>query len=82
MYEDARHLPWLYCLHTILDAMSTHISVLREAAKDETGVVPKCAQILESHWKNCASLIVIRLEPGGDQYKVSRPEEMLSKLTM
>jgi hypothetical protein len=66
MYEDARHLPWLYCLDKTLNTMSTCISVLREAAEDETGVVPKRAQILESHWKNCASLIVIQLEPGGD----------------
>jgi hypothetical protein len=39
MYEDAKHLPWLYCLDTILNTMSTCISVLREASQDETGVV-------------------------------------------
>jgi hypothetical protein len=82
MYEDVRNLSWLYCLDTILNTMSTRISVLREASENENGVVPKCAKIMESRWKNCSSLIVIRLEPGGDRCKVSRPEKMLSKLIM
>jgi hypothetical protein len=38
MYEDTRHLPWLYCHDTILNTMSTRISMLREDNENETGL--------------------------------------------
>jgi hypothetical protein len=46
MYEEARQIPWLYCLDTSLNTMCTRISTLREANRDETGVVPLCAQTM------------------------------------
>jgi hypothetical protein len=73
MYEDARHLPWLYCVDTILNSLSTRIALLREGSANETGAVPKCAQVMEFCWKSCVPMGVIQLEPGGDRYKVSRP---------
>jgi hypothetical protein len=66
MYEDARQLPWLYHVDTILNRMLTRIALLREASANETGVLPKCAQVMEFCWKNCAPMGVIQLEPGGD----------------
>jgi hypothetical protein len=82
MYEDARHLPWLYCLDMILNSMSSRIALLREASTNATGIVPKCDQIMEMRWRKCAALGVIELEPGVDRYKVSRPEKMHSKQIM
>jgi SWIM zinc finger len=75
MYEDARNLPWLYCLDTILNSMSTRIALLREASVKVTGVVSKCAQVIEVRWRKCAPLGVFELEPGVDCFKVSRPEK-------
>jgi SWIM zinc finger len=72
MYEEARQLPWLYCLDNILNNMCTRIATLREANKNETGVVPKCAQTMETRWKNCAPFGIIQLEQGGHRYKVTR----------
>jgi MULE transposase domain len=75
MYEDARRQPWLYCVDMILNSMSSRIALLREAHANDSGVVPKCAQIMEVRWRNCAPLRVFELEPGVDRYKVSRPEK-------
>jgi hypothetical protein len=71
MYEEVRHLPWLYCLDTILNTMCTQISTLREANRDETGAVSLCTQTMESRWKESAGVKIIQLEPGGNCYKVS-----------
>jgi hypothetical protein len=48
MYEEARMLPWLYCIDNILNIMSTRISTLQEENKNKTGVVPECVASLET----------------------------------
>jgi hypothetical protein len=77
IYEEARQLQWLYCLDTILNTMCTRIST-REANRNETGVVHKCAQTMEMRWKECAGMTTIQLEPGGDGYKVTRLKKHFS----
>jgi hypothetical protein len=42
MYEDERKLPWLYCLDSVLNSMSSCISTLRSINKNKTGVVLAC----------------------------------------
>jgi hypothetical protein len=37
---------------------------------------------MELRWKYCAGMTIIQLEPGGDCYKVTHPQKMLSKLSM
>jgi hypothetical protein len=82
MCEDVRRLPWLYCVDMILNSMSSRIALLREASANESGLVPKCARIMEMRWRNCAPVGVIELEPGVDRYNVSRQEKMHSKQIM
>jgi hypothetical protein len=81
MYEEARQLPWFFCHDTILNSMCTRISTLKEANKNETGIVPQCAQTMEQWRKNCAGMTVIQLEPAGDCYTVTHPKKKF-KLTM
>jgi hypothetical protein len=59
MHEDARKLPWLYCLDHILNKMSTRISLLRDKSRDKTGVVPECAAKLEERWIDCAGHSIV-----------------------
>jgi SWIM zinc finger len=72
MYKDARKVPWLYCLDSILQKMSMHISTLREKARDETGVLPNIAAKLELRRKESAGMSIIKLDEDSDNYQVSR----------
>jgi transposase-like protein len=55
MYNEARKLPWLYCLDNVLNSMSSCISTLRSVNKNKTGVVPECYKKLENRWTTSAS---------------------------
>jgi hypothetical protein len=57
MYEEARKLPWLYCLDNILNSMSSRISTLRALNKNKTGVVPEWYEKLDNRWTTCAGYI-------------------------
>jgi hypothetical protein len=65
LYEEARKLPWLYCIDTILNTMSTSISTLREKNRDRVGVVPEFVGILENRWNDSEKHHIIQLEDGG-----------------
>jgi MULE transposase domain len=72
MFEEAREMPWLQCIDTILDKMSTRISKSREANRSKTGVVPKCGELLQQRWKDSASHSIIKLQDDCERYKVNR----------
>jgi SWIM zinc finger len=74
LYENARKLPWLYCIDNILTTMSTRISTLREKSCDKVGVVPEVVGILQNPWDDSEKHQIIKLEDGGDHYKVARQE--------
>jgi hypothetical protein len=79
MYEDARNMPWLYCLDSILNNMADRIAMLREEHRKKVGVTPECAGLLRKHWQNFALYKIIQLEENGDKYKVTRPKKIISK---
>jgi acyl carrier protein phosphodiesterase len=61
MYEEARKLPWLYCLDNVLNSMSSRRSTLRAVNKNKTGVVPECYEKLDNRWTTCACYKVLKL---------------------
>jgi hypothetical protein len=74
MYEEARKLPWLYCLDSVLSTMSSsRISTLRSMNKNKKGVVPECYEKLENCWTTCANYKVFEIEEGCNKHKVTRP---------
>jgi hypothetical protein len=50
--DNARKLPWLYCIDNILNTMSTRISTLRDMSRDKVGVVPEVVGILQNWWND------------------------------
>jgi SWIM zinc finger/Transposase, Mutator family len=74
LYEDARKLPWLYCIDNILTTMSTRISMLREKNRDKVGVVPEVVGIIQNRWDESEKHTIIQLEEGGDTYRITRHE--------
>jgi hypothetical protein len=62
IYEDARKLPWLHCLDSVLNSMSSRISTLRSINKNKTGVVPACYEKLNNCWTTCATYKVFEIE--------------------
>jgi hypothetical protein len=72
MCEEAHNLPWLHCLDHILNKMSSRISLLREANRDNAGVVPFYTAKIEESWKNSAGSQILQLEGGILCYKVTR----------
>jgi Transposase, Mutator family len=72
MLDNARALPWLDCIDTLLDKMSTRITTLRLQNKDKSGVVPNMKSVLQKRFDNCANFQVMLLEEGDEKYKVVR----------
>ena len=72
MFDDARNLPWLDCINSILDKLSTRISALRLENEDKTGVVPRMQEVLQKRFDSCAGFQVIELEEGVAHFKVIR----------
>ena len=72
MLADAREVGWLKAAEKIVDIMSTKISHCRQKYKQchRNEIVPSVAQLVKKQWSNAASLEVVELEEGCDQFKV------------
>jgi hypothetical protein len=80
MFDKARDCPWLYCIDTILNIVTTRMFNLQSENLNKNGVMPPTQHLMQQRYQMCAGFEVIQLHETTDKFKVNRTNGPLGEV--